>query len=141
MEKQIIEINGIKMEVDMRHATRIDNFKVGDPVKILSFDDNKVHGGVIVGFEDFKSLPTIVVAYMRNDWSGAEMSFAFINSKSSEKYEIISSDKETLLTVDKASFVSKMDSDISKKELELVDLKQKRSFFLEHFGIYFKQNN
>ena len=33
--KRIIEINGIKMEVDLRNAKRIDTFKVGDPVKVL----------------------------------------------------------------------------------------------------------
>ena len=34
-EKRIIEVNGIKMEVDLRNAKRIDQFKVGDSVKVL----------------------------------------------------------------------------------------------------------
>ena len=34
-EKRLVEINGIKMEVDMRSARRVDTFKVGDNVKVL----------------------------------------------------------------------------------------------------------
>ena len=33
-EKRIIDINGMKMEVDLRTAKRIDTFKVGDNVKV-----------------------------------------------------------------------------------------------------------
>lgn len=33
--KKIVEINGIKMEVDMRHAKTIDTYKIGDRVKVL----------------------------------------------------------------------------------------------------------
>ena len=33
--KKIVEIDGIKLEIDMRTAKRIDQFKVGDKVKIL----------------------------------------------------------------------------------------------------------
>ena len=32
--KTQIEINGVKLEVDLRNATRIDEFKVGDNVKV-----------------------------------------------------------------------------------------------------------
>ena len=34
-EKTIVEINGIKMEVDLRHATRVEEFKIGSKVKVL----------------------------------------------------------------------------------------------------------
>ena len=30
-----IEVNGVTLEVDMRYAKRIDQFKVGDTVKVL----------------------------------------------------------------------------------------------------------
>ena len=41
-EKRIIEIDGMKVEVDLRHAKRVDTFKVGDNVKILdkSYEDS-----------------------------------------------------------------------------------------------------
>ena len=34
-----IEIGGIKMQIDLRQAKRIDTFKVGDSVKILKKGD------------------------------------------------------------------------------------------------------
>ena len=60
-EKRIIEIDGVKIEVDMRTAKRIDTFKVGDNVKVLckSGDDFKVRPGVIIDFCNFKEKPTI----------------------------------------------------------------------------------
>ena len=33
-DKRIIEINGVKLEVDMTTARRIDEFRVGDTVKV-----------------------------------------------------------------------------------------------------------
>ena len=35
MSKQIIEINGVKLEVDLSTAKRIDEFRVGDTVKVF----------------------------------------------------------------------------------------------------------
>lgn len=63
-DKRIIEINGIKLEVDMRSARRIDEFKVGDSVKVLDSRDDKnvMRSGVITDFANFKELPTIMVA-------------------------------------------------------------------------------
>ena len=34
-EKRIVEIDGVKIEVDLRTAKRIDTFAVGDNVKVL----------------------------------------------------------------------------------------------------------
>ena len=55
--KRIIEINGIKLEVDLSTAKRIDEFRVGDNVKVLrkGYNDNfEVLAGVIVEFVNFK---------------------------------------------------------------------------------------
>lgn len=136
-DKQIVEINGIKMEVDMRHAVRIDKFKIGDPVKILITSDNSVKAGVIVGFENFQSLPTIVVAYLKSDYWTTGIDFAYLNTKSSDKYELVASDENTLMSVDKSAIVSRMDDEITKKELEVEEMRRKKRFFLERFGVYF----
>jgi len=47
--KRIIEINGVKLEVDLTTARRIDEFKVGDTVKVLDSrnERNEVRTGVI----------------------------------------------------------------------------------------------
>jgi hypothetical protein len=51
-ETRIVEINGVKLELDMRQAKlqSIDTFKVGDSVKVLIKeygDSYKTHAGVI----------------------------------------------------------------------------------------------
>ena len=38
--KTMVEIDGVKMEVDLRTARRIDTFAVGDNVKVLCKDYN-----------------------------------------------------------------------------------------------------
>ena len=88
---QIIEVNGIKMEVDLRHAKRIDHFKVGDPVKVLASGSgsSEVFAGVIVGFEAFETLPTIVVAYIDASYYSGGLKIAHINAKSRDKYELV----------------------------------------------------
>ena len=54
-----IEINGIKLEVDLRTAKRIDQFKVGDNVKVLKKNGGNfqgvpvtdIAGELILGFD------------------------------------------------------------------------------------------
>ena len=97
-EKRIIEINGIKLEVDMRHAKRVDQFRVGDKVKLMreeGYGDpktHKVHPGVIVGFEPFKELPTIIVAYLEISYSEAALKFEYINAETKGADLVIAED-------------------------------------------------
>ena len=70
--KRIIEIDGVKVEVDLRTAKRVDSFKVGDNIKILDkeYDNYKVKPGIIVDFAEFQELPTIVIAvFEEGSWS------------------------------------------------------------------------
>ena len=67
-EKQIIEVNGVKLEVDMRHARRIEELRVGSRVKVLDsrgYGGAEVHPGIVVGFEPFPSKPTIIIAFVK----------------------------------------------------------------------------
>lgn len=79
-----IEVNGVTLEVDMRYAKRIDQFKVGDTVKVLDNrnDSNEVRTGVITDFANFKELPTIMVAvYKVGDyWSHPTIEFIPYNA-------------------------------------------------------------
>ena len=64
MTKKIIEINGVKMEVDLRHATQIHTeIKIGSKVKVLhkQHGGQNIYHGVVCGFENFVDLPTIEV--------------------------------------------------------------------------------
>jgi hypothetical protein len=137
---KVIEINGIKMEVDLRTARRIENFRVGDAVKILltgsSYSSPEVHPGVIVNFEDFPTMPTIVVAYVKQGYGGG-LEFAYVNAKSADKYELVASTEDSQLAVSKSRTLEHLDREIEKHHAEIKELESKRKYFLERFGVYF----
>lgn len=142
MEKQttIIEVNGVKLEVDLRHAKRIDQLSIGSRVKCLikKYDGFSTVPGVVVGFEPFNQRPTIVVAYLETDYSTAALKFMSFNSDTKD-FEIVADLDNNSLEVDKASILAKMDREYAKKEAELQELADRKAFFLAHFGRYFTQ--
>lgn len=135
MDSKIIEINGIKMAIDERTAKvqKVDTFKVGDPVKLLYKDYNSysVKFGVIIGFDDFKSRPTISVAYL--DYS--ELKYIYI-SQGSEN-EILAVESHDLV-MEKTWILDKMKQRVLNKERELEDEKSKMQNFINMFGKYFE---
>jgi hypothetical protein len=140
-EMTVIEVNGVKMEVDLRHAKIIHtNIRVGSKVKVLakgSYSGPEVYPGVVVGFEPFTDLPTIIVAYIKNSYASAELAFAYINSKSADKWDLVPAVDDEL-PLNKADIVSYFDRDISKKQQEIADIEAKRDFFLRNFNTYFE---
>lgn len=140
-EMQVIEVNGIKMEVDMRHAKRIEEFRIGSKIKVLIKDgygdSRSVCPGVIIGFENFKELPTIIIAYLSGYHH--ELKFAHINTESKD-IDIVSGD-EDYLPIEKADVVEKMNREIEKKEIEVKELIQKKEYFLSRFDSYFTLDN
>jgi hypothetical protein len=139
MEKQIIEINGVKMEVDLRYAKRIEHLTVGSRVKCLIKgygDDYKVLPGVIVGFEPFEKLPSIIVAYLDVDYSSVGIKFKSYNAKCTD-FEIVADLDNNALEVNKADILTKMEREIERKKLEVEEIEQKRDFFVKNFGVYF----
>jgi hypothetical protein len=134
--KKIIEINGIKMEVDLREAKTVDTYKVGDTVKILIpeyGDKYKSAAGVIIGFDDFQSLPTIVVAYLDADYRGAEVKFAYVNSNS--KYELAPACAGDIPFA-REQVEELLNKNIEAKQSELDKAKWHRRQFNEWFGAY-----
>lgn len=134
-EKRVVEINGIKMEVDMRTARRVDTFKVGDNVKVLGKTYNETHEikpGIIVDFAMFKELPTIIVAvFEEGSWSSTpRISFEYINNES-EKEIIFASDEEIRLS--KEGVIEKFEREIQKKKNEWQDLQNQLEYFKKHF--------
>lgn len=134
--KKIIEINGVRLEVDLRSARRIDEFKVGDSVKVLDNrnDNNLVRSGVITDFANFKELPTIMVAmYTPPDyWSKPSIEFIPYNANT-ENIEIVAVSAEEII-VSRETIVQKFDDEIAKKRDELNDLIIKRDTFVKYFG-------
>lgn len=140
--KTIIEINGVKLEVDLRTAKRIETLRVGDKVKILHTPDYGspvVYAGIVVGFEPFESLPTIVVAYIQaKGWGSdpAKIEFLYYNSKS-KGYELIVSTDDVKLDKENALAV------FARKEKELLDkleeTRQMRDYFERNFAVYWER--
>lgn len=131
-----IEVNGVKLEVDLRYAKRIDVFKVGDTVKVLDTRNgrNDMKTGVITDFANFKELPTLIVAvYKAGDyWSEPTIEFIPYNSDT-EGIEIVGVSAEEII-VSKETVVQKFNDHIEKKRNELNDLIMKRDTFIKYFG-------
>ena len=135
----VIEVNGIKLEVDLRTAKRIDTLRVGDRVKVLvkNYDGFTVKPGVVVGFEPFNQLPTIIVAYMEMGYNTADLKFLHFNGKTAD-HEIIKAVDNDGLDVDKANLCALFDRQITTKEREIEDLRAKKAFFLAEFRKYWE---
>ena len=135
--KKVIEINGVKLEVDLRNAKVIDNFRVGDTVKILKKEYNdkfKVCPGVIVSSENFKELPTIVVAYINNSYS-TDLEFVYINEQSKD-VEMVPADLKDL-SIEKDYVLKNFDQKITTKHNEIIEIERKKKYFLDNFQRYF----
>lgn len=137
-DMQTVEINGVKLEVDMRTARKIESYKIGDRVKVLvkDYSTYKPHAGVIVAFDMFEKLPTITVAYLDITYSGADIKFVYLNAQEDNDTEIAPYNDDIL--VDKADVLAKLDREITKKETEIDDLNAKKAYFSQNFGLYFK---
>ena len=135
--KRIVEINGIKVEIDLRTAKRIEEFRVGDGVKILRKDYSgyKSHFGMIVGFDEFKTLPTMIVAYLETSNWEDPLKICYLNNETKDT-EICAHDPDDL-GVEKADILNNFSRKITAKELEIEDLKRKRDYFERMFGKYF----
>ena len=136
MEKRIIEIDGMKVEIDMETARRIDTFHIGDNVRVLDKTSANivVRCGIITAFNAFKDDPCITVAVFKDGdyWSPPSIDFIYIHSGMDEKYEIVlASDDE--IRVSGEGVVERFDSVIWKKQKELDDLKAKKEYFETYF--------
>lgn len=139
-DKHLIEINGVKIEVDLRTAKRVEQMRIGTRVKVLRKkygDTYEVLHGVIIGFEPFQSLPTIIVALASVDHSEAKIEFVYFNAKS-EGLELVVAMDEDLAAIDKDDFIKKIDADIAKKQLEIRTLEDRKNYFLTKFACYWE---
>jgi len=137
-DKRIVEIDGVKIEVDLRTAKVIDCYKVGDTVKILKKDWSgyKPYLGVIVDFDNFLTLPTITVAYI----DGHEMKFVYINAskKSEDEHVQMLPYNPDEARLSQSEIVRKLNIQIEKAQEELRRALATKEIFLERFGTVFK---
>jgi len=117
MSKRIIEINGRKFEVNEADLKVVDEFRVGDTVKILkkTYSDNwESHFGAIIGYDNYQNLPTIRIMYLDVDYSETHIRFVTFNSKT-EDVELAPLNEADLIQLDKARIVDMLNSQIEKK--------------------------
>lgn len=134
-EKRVIEINGVKLEVDLRHAKRIDEFRVGDRIKLLKKrwqDSWESFVGIIAGFDDFPSRPSVTIAYITD----SALEFLTFN-KDSKDVEICAA-YDTDLPLKKGDVLRRMEAEMDKKRAELRDLEDRKNYFLQNFGRFFE---
>jgi len=135
-ELTVIEIGGVKMEIDLRHAKRVENFKVGDNVKVLvkEYQDYKSYPGVIIGFDEYKNLPTIIICYIKTGYD-SKVEFCFLN-KETKDTEICHMSTADML-IDQDSATKYLDREIEKKQHELLDMQLKRQYFIDNYKKHF----
>lgn len=134
-----IEINGIKVEVDLRTCKRVDTFKIGDNVKVLKKgygDDYNVYSGVIVDFVNFKEKPALVVAYFDQNYSGVDIKFETI-TQDTKDIEIAPCLPEDL-RINRDRVIDKFDIAIAAKLREADELRQKKEYFVNNFSKFFE---
>lgn len=139
-EKTVIEINGCKFEVDLRVARRIEEIRVGSRVKVLTKgygDTFKVRHGIVIGFEPFKELPTVIIAAVETDYAGAKIEFIYYNAKT-EGIEIVVALDDDTAALDKVDFLATCDREIAKKQLEIEEIENRKRYFLEKFRCYWE---
>ena len=134
-----IEIDGIKVAVDMRTVKKIDVYRIGDNVKVLkkSYDTYHTYSGVIVDFVNFKELPAIVVAYFIQDYSSTSIEFETI-TKDTKDIEIAPCLPHEL-SINKNRVIDKFNYEIEQQQHKVDELKAKRDYFLENFGKFFEE--
>lgn len=134
--KRIVEIDGVKVEVDLRTAKRIDCFRVGDNVKILDKEssDYKVKPGIITDFAEFQELPTIVIAVFEEGsyWDKPSIKFFHYNAKTADKIEIVPATEDEI-KLSKDGVIEKFEREIQKKKNEYTDLQNQLDYFKRHF--------
>ena len=134
-----IEIDGIKVAVDMRTVKKVDTYKVGDNIKVLKkeySDQYKIYSGVIVDFVNFKDLPAIVIAYFNNDYTGASINFETI-TKDTKNIEIAPCLPHEL-SINKNRVLDKFNYEIEQQQHKVDELKAKRDYFIKNFGKFFE---
>jgi ribosomal protein L19 len=140
-DKRIVDINGVMLEIDLRTAKTVESYKVGDNVKVLVErygNEFNSYPGIIIGFDDFQKLPTILIAYLDARGSTAEIKFECFNSKT-EKIEICPANYNEM-PFEKSTVLDMLNREILAAEQNVIDLKNKKEYFENNFNKYFKRN-
>lgn len=135
-------IGSLVLAASREAAIRAEVLRVGDAVRLLekpgSFGEAKVHTGVIVGFEPFKDMPTVQIAYIEHSYSKAELKL-LAYTEGNEKYDVVAAPKDFLLEVERDRVLEYFDAETRKLQGEIDTLRRKRAYFEQHFGKLFAE--
>lgn len=137
--KRIVEINGVKMEVDMRHCKTVESYKHGDAVKVLVkkySDTYETKYGRIIDFNEFQNLPTIVIAYLEVDYNSAAVKVVNYNSNTKDIQIAPMQNLEIGMEYDEV--LSSLNRQIEKAEIELKKQKDNKEYVVRCFEKHFK---
>lgn len=139
-EKRIIEVNGVKLEVDLSQCRVVENYSVGQAVKVLvkgGYGENnfKSYPGMVVGFDNFVNRPTIILAYLEHSYGTADIKFVYFNTDTKD-IEICPMNSKDL-GVEREEIMAVMDAQIAAKKNEMDGLIARKNYFLTEFGKYF----
>jgi len=136
---RIIEVSGVKLEVDLRTVKKIDSFKVGDRIKVLikDYSGYKSHPAAIVGIDNFQNLPTVVIAYIANPLSNkdGEVNFAYLNAQSKD-IEICPMCEDDIVPT-RDTILTMFNRSIQAKEAEIEQIRARKEWFLRQYGTAF----
>jgi hypothetical protein len=137
-----ITINGVKLEVDQRHARRNDEVCIGSRVKLLTKRAGygggpEVFPGIVVGFEPFETLPTIIIAYLDCSYSAVDLKFCHFNAKTTDTEIILAADQA--FAINRVNIETWFDRQISRKEIEIQELRDKRGYFQANFVAFWEK--
>ena len=137
---KIIEVNGVKMEVDMRTAkvAKLELYKVGTAIRVLKKeynDDYKAYAGVIIGVDQFTERPSILIAYLKPGYSDCEICFLSFN-KDTKDTEICPADN-TFIPFQRSTIEEQLNRKVLSAEQNLSEEKAKREYFTKYFEKYF----
>lgn len=143
MEEIVRDVNGKRFIIKSDPtAVLIEEYRIGDQVMVLKEkygEEYAMFPGVIVGFYEFKSLPTIYVAYLNVEYASAKIEFVAFNDKLKDVEFCRFAGND--LPYGKERVLHLLDGEIEKKESELRDAKHKKSCFVECFGRFFAKTN
>lgn len=134
-----IEINGVKLQIDLRTAKKIDVFRIGDNIKILKkkYDNYQTYSGVVIDFVAFKERPAIVVAYFEEDYNGVDIRFETI-TKDSQEVEIAPCLPHEM-KINKERVIDRFNYNIEIKKHAVDELISKRDYFIKNFSKFFEE--
>lgn len=136
-EKRIIEIDGVKLEIDLRHAKQVDHYRVGDNIKVLvkNYSGYESYVGTIIGFDNFEKRPTIVIAYLESSYSAATIKIIHYHTGKDDVEIAVLNDYD--IPLKKSTLMEQFDSKILKAKREVEELESQKEMFQHLFGKYF----